>query len=283
VGTVQGTFTVVFEEEAGSYVYWIVPVDTAGNRGSENSIPATVNQPPDYLILQDWVSDFSGTKVSAVVDSGKLYAPVNITETYTEHFTNNSNDSPQEQVDAGFSAWIMPVPTSATYTEVFDYGTLISPLTKITLGVTHSQEWGTYTMTPSIEVSTDGVSWGTPVEDYSTMESGFRYVRVILTFAGSGGNDIAKTENIRLKLDLKQITDAGNAVITSSGQQIDFNKSFIDITSITVTVQGTTALFAIYDFTDAPNPTHFHVYIFDAGGVDRSTVGHIISWAARGV
>jgi predicted phage tail protein len=285
VGTVNGTFSTVFETQAGSYIYWVVAVDSAGTEGAATGIPASVNQPPDYVLLESWADDFSGTKASAILDGGILYAPINITETYQEHFVNNSFGSPFEQVMGDYPAWIMPVPTTATYTRIFNYGALITPLTKITLEVSRddSKEWGTTTITPSIEVGTDGVNWGTPVEAYTALESGFQYVRVILSFAGTGADDIAAVSNIIVKLDLKQKSDAGRVEVATNGVQVDFNETFIDITSIIVTAEGTTAIFAIYDFTDAPYPTHFHIYLFDAAGSDASGAGKYVSWAAKGV
>jgi hypothetical protein len=286
IGMVQGTFTFIFEEQAGSFVYWIVGVDTAGNvGGTPVSIPATVNQPPDYIILQKWDSDFSGTKASALVSEGLLYAPINITETYEDHFVNNSFDTPQEQVDSGFAAWIMPVPTTATYTEVFEHDLLLTGLTKITVDISRDEslEWGTLTISPSIEVSTDGSSWGSPITEWSALESGFKYVRVILTFTGTGGNDIAAVSKMLVKLDLKQITDSGTVQVTSSGQSVDFNQTFLDIASITASVRGSSALYAVYDFVDVANPTHFHLYVFNSSGSDVSTAGHYVSWTARGV
>jgi len=56
----------------------------------------------------------------------------------------------------------------------------------------------------------------------------------------------------------------------------------VDISSITATPQGTTALIAIVDFTDAPNPTGFNLYLFDAAGANASGAGKYIRWQAEG-
>jgi hypothetical protein len=289
IGQVLSTFFVVFETVSGEYIYWIVPVDTAGNEGTPVGISATVNQPPDYVIIQNWEDDFSGTKVSAILDGGKLYAPVDITETYQEHFTDNSYASPQEQVDDGFTAWIMPVPNSATYTRVFNYGASITPSTKITLEVGRDEaaEWGPPTITATLEVSTNGSSWDTPVAGYERMASVFQYVRVVLTFTGSGNNDIAAIMSIRVKLDLKEKTLAGNATANdtdSGGTEVSLldalsNPVFIDVTSIVISPKGSSRIFAIYDFVDVPYPTHFHVYLFDSAG---TRLDGDFSWLVRG-
>ena len=290
IGTVQGTFSTVFEDAAGSNTYWIVAVDTAYaesvsalNKGTPVGIPATVNQPPDYTLLVDWQSTFTGMPTSALVYEGKLYAPVNITETIEEHFVNNTNDSPQDQIDAGYPLWIQPVPTTATYQEVFDYGALISALTRINLEVAWGPTYGEATITPSIEVSTDNVTYGTAVEAYTATESGFRYVRVTLTVAGTG-SEILQVDSLRVRLDLKQKTDEGRVEVATNGVTVNFNESFVDILSITVTPESTSNILAVYDFTDVPNPTHFHIYLFNpTNGADASGAGKYVSWIARGL
>jgi len=61
IGEKAGTFTFVFEMLAGTYVYWVVAVDSAGNEGTPTSVVAIVAQPPDYLLNQSWTSSFGVT------------------------------------------------------------------------------------------------------------------------------------------------------------------------------------------------------------------------------
>ena len=65
----------------------------------------------------------------------------------------------------------------------------------------------------------------------------------------------------------------------SGGTTVTFAVAFIDVVAITLTPLGTTARYAIYDFTDAPNPTTFKVLLFDSAGA-RAT--GTVSWTARG-
>jgi hypothetical protein len=62
--------------------------------------------------------------------------------------------------------------------------------------------------------------------------------------------------------------------------QVDFNETFIDIQSIKVSGEGTSPLIVNYAFEDIPNPTHFHIYVYDTSGnyVDNQYV----SWDAKG-
>ena len=64
-GTVIGsngnsTFTTVFEQQSGVYVYWITAVDSAGNFGAPMNVSALINQPPDYVLRATIDSNFEG-------------------------------------------------------------------------------------------------------------------------------------------------------------------------------------------------------------------------------
>ena len=69
-GIIRGNFTTIFESVAGSYTYGITPVDIAGNRGIENTVTATVTQPPDFILDDSFVSNLTGTRVNAYVIPG---------------------------------------------------------------------------------------------------------------------------------------------------------------------------------------------------------------------
>lgn len=77
IGTISAEFTVVFESTAGTYRYWVVGVDAAGNYGTEGSISSSVSAPPDYILFENLLSDFSGTKSNArtVERSGFVLLP----------------------------------------------------------------------------------------------------------------------------------------------------------------------------------------------------------------
>lgn len=55
IGKTSGTFSAYFEIISGDYVYWIVPVDTAGNFGQPTSVGAQVDQPPDFELFEDLI------------------------------------------------------------------------------------------------------------------------------------------------------------------------------------------------------------------------------------
>lgn len=152
IGTKQGGFTTVFETAAGTYTYWLAGIDSAGNYGTPGSISAVVNQPPDYVLQLDQNSTWAGDETNIYTDAllGQI-VNVNTTETWQSHFTSRSWNTPQDQINAGYSYFLMPSTTTAAYEEEFDYGTLLAG-TKVSATLTSSNVVGTTTITPTIRV-----------------------------------------------------------------------------------------------------------------------------------
>ena len=80
-------------------------------------------------------------------------------------------------------------------------------------------------------------------------------------------------------MKLKDDSGTGTVTVANDGAAITFNKTFADIVSIQVTPNGTSAIIAIYDFTDVPNPTGFTGYLFNSGG---TKITGSFSWTAKG-
>ena len=150
IGTKQGGFTTVFESSGGTYTYWLAGIDSAGNYGTPSSVSALVNQPADYVLQLNQASTFTGTKVNMVTDAtlGQVIS-VDTSETWQSHFTSRSWSTPQDQINAGYSYFLMPSTTSASYEEEFDYGTVLAG-TKVTTILTTTNVAGSTTITPTI-------------------------------------------------------------------------------------------------------------------------------------
>lgn len=282
IGTIQGGFTTYFESSAGTYTYWVAAVDSAGNFGTPASTTAIVSQPPDFKLLYESNSTFAGTKSNCVLEAGALIGPVNLTETWGQHFTARSWNSPQDQVTAGYDYFIEPTPNTGYYEEVIDYGVTVAS-TMITVTANSSVMDGSPTVTPKISVSPDNVNWTDYAGVWQAFATSFRYVKVRLDFAASGGDDFAKVTQLNIKMAFKLKNDAGSGTANSGdagGTQVNFNETFVDIESITVTANSTSAVTAVYDFTDAPNPTGFKVLLFNSSG---TRVSGGFSWTAKGV
>ena len=283
VGVSKSTFTTLFESDAGTYTYWVCPVDTAGNKGVERGVVTSVSQPPDFILNVEWTSDWSGTKTNIKVDGTKGVLPVNLTETYEGHFTSRSWTTIQNQIDAGYPQWLSPTTGSATYIQTFDYGTLLGS-TNITLTDPLITKFGagTYSVTRQIAISTDGVSFtDQPVNVMQVFVTNIRYVKVTYTFTVST-NTVLEVENFNLRLDSKLKNDSGSGTSLSTdvgGTVVNFGIPFVDVNAISVTPNGTTPIIAIYDFTDVPNPTSFKVLLYNTSG---TRVTGNFSWSARG-
>ncbi len=152
IGTKQGGFTTVFETQSGTYTYWLAGIDSAGNYGTPGSVSAIVSQPPDYVLQLDQNSTWAGEETNILTDAllGQI-VNVNTTETWQSHFTSRGYTSPQDQINAGYTYYLMPTTTTATYEEEFDYGTLLTG-TKVSTTLTSSNVVGTTTATPTIRV-----------------------------------------------------------------------------------------------------------------------------------
>lgn len=285
IGTKSGRFTSVFETAGGMFHYWLAGIDTAGNVGTPNSIEVTVSQPPDYVLFTDYDSSFSGTKSNAAFSAGTVALPVNTTETWAQHFTNNGWASPSAQITAGFPIYIEPAVASGYYEETLDYGTLLAGC-KVTVTPTGSVIAGTPGLSTTLSVSANGSTWTDYVGVSEVYASGFRYAKWKMTVTSTGGDDLYALTALNFRIDAKQINDAGSvaAVSTDSGgTQVNFNVAFIDVAAIGVTPQSIGAaipLSCIYDFTDVPNPTGFKVLVFrtDTG----ARVSTAVSWTVKG-
>ena len=282
IGTKQGLFTVVFETVSGTYTYWLAGVDTAGNVGTPASVSAVVNQPPDYILRSNIDSTFTGTRTNLAANGTGLLAAVDTAETWQSHFTTRSWTTLQDQVNAGYAIYALPSTTTGSYSEEFDYGTVLTG-TKITATLTRQTITGTMTVTPTLSVKTTaGGAWTDYANQESVYATNFRYVRVKYDFTSSGNDDLLQLSALNVRLDVKIKNDMGNGTANSGdtgGTTVNFNVTFVDIESITVTPSGTTARIAIYDFVDVPNPTSFKVLLFDTAG---TRVTGPFSWQARG-
>lgn len=284
IGTIYSRFATFFEETSGAYTYWVAAIDSAGNVGVAGSVTAQVAQPPDYLLKYNLDSAFSGTKSGMFLDRGLWYAPVNATETFEQHFTSRTWTTPQDQVNAGYPSYFQPSLNSAYYEETIDYGTVL-PATTITATITYATVSGSVTVTPTISyrrLATD--PWtDAAAGQASVLASNFQYVKVRYDFTASGGDDLIAISGLNIKLAVKQKTDSGSGVANAGdtgGTTVTFNVPFIDVDSIQVSPQGTSAVIPVYDFTDTPYPTSFKVLLFDKNG---NRVSGPFSWVVRGI
>ena len=284
----------MFEQVGGEFTYFLVPINSAGVAGTHAQTLANVNQPPDFVLTQDGVSQLDGTKINGVLESGDLFFCVNPNRTWKQHFDPNDNDTSRTfGVYGASTVYALPTENSGSYTEIIDLGAVISS-TRIqsTLAVDADSNVGSMTITPQLQTSLTGAAnsyTNAGTNEDNVLASNFRYIKVSYTFTGSNQGSLRKITSLRTKTFLKRLTDQGSTTVTQSdvdagnGKSVNFAETFVDVTAIALTIRGTSgnAKYAIYDFVDAANPHQgFKVYLYDNSG--NSTTG-IVDYTVRGV
>lgn len=238
-----------------------------------------------------------------------LIGPVNTTETFAENMTrsglapsgmrwddtteyrwddtttpwDNSEAVPfGEKSENGHLLWISPPVASGFAEEIVDLGALI-PSTRITVTESSDDLVPGASLSIRISVSADGISY-TDFEEGQTVASAtnFQFIKIRVTFT-SDGNGIIRLNQMRFRLDVKQITDQGLATILASdpnGTEVQLNRQFLDIDSATATPKAIDAKIAVTDFDDVGNQDRIRIYVFDRATGDR--VDATVNWIVRG-
>lgn len=177
VGQVSATFCALFEIVSGSYIYWVEAVDSADTESVATPVAAIVDEPPDYVLLDDQILDpDTGSTVNGFVESDELYLAVISGETWEEHFTNNGWSSPQDQINAGYAYYLQPTADYGYWEKTVDLGTVIEA-SLISLSFVQEDQVGTPTITVELSYSEDNVSYVTE-ESSRVYATNFRYVKV---------------------------------------------------------------------------------------------------------
>lgn len=268
LGQKSGGFTTIFETSAGIFTYWIAAVDSAGNIGTPTSLVCVVNTPPDYVLKLNYESTFTGTKVNAKSEGTALLLPVNTTETYQEHFNNNSWANPQAQVNAGYPIYLQPTPLTASYTETYDYGTILSA-NKITLTVNSTIIAGAVTLSSTISASVDGTNWTDYVGVFQTYATNFRYVKFTLNATASTSAGLMRINGINLRLDskLKTITSTIKCIAPVNGTYGQTGTP-----TLTVSATGTWLAGQYVDMNFTSGTAANGIYRITTGGTDTFTL-----------
>lgn len=135
IGRSSTTFTTIFENTSGTFTYNAIPVDTAGNEGGAGVILAVVDEPPNFSLLNRFISDFEGYRDGFITtDLPSLVGPFYVTETYDTHYTSRGWAGDSDAISAGYPIYAQPTPagTPARYDEVFDTGAAVASCRIIT-------------------------------------------------------------------------------------------------------------------------------------------------------
>lgn len=286
LGELYATFFIRQELQGGAYTYWIAAVDTAGNTGTWASVNVTVDPPQGFVLRNDEYLDLSAPTASSgimTVESGGILGPVVTGETWAQHFTNNSWNTPADQIAAGFPYYMQPAGATGYWQKTIDMGTSL-PGSRVTVTPNITILAGTPTYTVDISLSSDNVNWTDFLNTLEVFGSAFRYVKVkvnISTDAGETG--LLLINALRLTIALTKKTDRGRIQALSTdanGTIVSFNEDFIDVTAINPSVESTDFANIVYEFNDIPYPTEFKVRVFDING---NRITRYVSWTADGV
>ena len=218
------------------------------------------------------------------------------TQTWAEHFIGTGSVGNEQFanitaiINANFSKYLEPAPTSgaSSYEEVFDYGTNLAS-TKMTVQATDSAEGtlGAVNLTSKLQVASgdSGGSFDTGVtasgSGVSRFGVGLQRVKYTTSAVSTAGS-LKKITNVNFKLDTKIKNDTGTGTANASdsgGTVVNFNVTFVDVQGLAVTPNTTSAVFAVVDFQDAPNPTSFKVLLYNTSG---TRVNGNFTWQCRG-
>lgn len=300
LGTVTGTFNTYVERTGGTFTYWIVSEDTAGNLSTEVSKELIVSEPKDFYIQSDIELEPYFTFSEHAIKGGGFYAPGededswfvaipsdvvdessmpliinNATEsfeTWAEHFVTYPTMA--DMIAAGYTHFLMPTTTDPGYIEFFfDYGVVFG---QSFIDLTWEEELlaGSVTVTPLISTSEDNITY----EDFAASQAfatNFRYVKYRIEFTGADDKSLLRIFNPNARLSLKideeysQVT-ANSADVSGTpslnGTLVTFTKEFLDVRDIQASAQGVNAYFPVVNFDDVPNPTGFRILLFDKDG-----------------
>lgn len=281
VGSKTGEFTTVFETVSGTYTYWLAAVNSAGQEGTPVQKSATVNQPPDYVLIDSYYSNFTTpygditnnpasaiTKVNAFKTlSGELVVPTNTTETWAQHFTSNSKTN-----IAGFGAvpYLAPGLTSGSYQEIIDYGTIIGAST-VSSVFNYTSIYGSPSVSVELYYGTGNpgsIVWSTVVNSDKAFFTDFRYVKIKYTVSGG----MVKVNEFGVKIDVKRKSKSGIHSHTVPEVSFSGNISGTTLTINSITAGGPIRIGQVLSATNMSANTTITALGTGTGGIGTYTV-----------
>jgi len=106
IGKSDKTFDIIQEIQAGEYTYWVVPIDAAGNEGNAASVKVSVDDPPDFVLRNDFQTDWQGYSVLNLSPQLSLLSPSKLTSLHD--FTALDFDGVDDYVDCGTDSSLFP-------------------------------------------------------------------------------------------------------------------------------------------------------------------------------
>jgi hypothetical protein len=286
IGTVNSTFFVYQELVAGTYTYSVQAVDIAGNitpLTAGSTIVMTIPAPQNFT-SSGTITDttFNGTKTNCITEGSptKLLAPVNSTETWTDHFVNNSWTKIQDQITAGYPIYIQPNKNTATYVKIFDFG---SSFANQIINITYSTNIITAAVALGFVIawSPDNITYTSiPAGTGAFISNTFRYIKVTITFTPTLTTSLIELTNLTVNLSTSISMDSGVASAVSTdagGTVVAFSKTFLVPPAIVFTTQSPQPIYPVFQ---SVTTTQFQILVFDSSG---NRISATVGWHARGL
>lgn len=257
------TFVVKNEPLAGTYTYWLVARDTAGNDSPPGSTSVQV-QAGDFTLYDNFDAhpSWAGVITNGLVEDGGLILLVDDAQTWDTYAA--AHDTFQDRIDAGLDLYLPPA-TTASYVQVFDAGVVI-PGTQLNTTLTTIALQGAPNVTFSVAYSEDGVEWSSEDTTGSVFAVDVRYVRLTINATGDG-IAIAQILSANIQLSIQEQSERGTVVCDPAdvdGTPIVLQKTWLDISAIKPTVYGTGSYTVAVNWVDEPNPSPPRFLVFDS-------------------
>ena len=247
----EGTFASIKEDIVNQRnAYFIVPVDTAGNRGPARKIVVYVDEPLDFVIQNDFQIDFETGTTSNLIfsESGFLLGPIDTTETWEEHFIGNGTEASPEWptidslITAGYEYYLQPgLETEATYTTpILDVGIPLDS-SRITVTTDTVILDGTPDLVVTIRWRETSLDPWEEVESSQVVASSVGEVQVELKILGPNPVDIMKIRELEVRLTVQKVTTEGTFMALASDAPgptiVTLDRAFSDIRSVSISVR----------------------------------------------
>lgn len=138
-----------------------------------------------------------------------------------------------------------------------------------------------FTITPTISISSDDITYTDYVGARQVFAENFRYVIYRLDFLALDDASIIKFSEFRATISLKLEEETGEVEVEAAdvgGTRVNFIKDFLDIQDIQVTAQDSFGV-PVWVKNDVPNPEYFDILLFDQDG---TRIDGKVNYRARG-
>jgi hypothetical protein len=284
-------YSVIQEINSGTFEYKVVPVDQAGNEGLASAAIVQVDNPPDFVSTGVKTDNFENGTFDNIytTKANKLVPCFDSTQTIRQHFQSNNANTFRDLMNQGFESLIEPMTTTTNYETVFDLGVQLKQ-SRITLSIQKTIVNEDVETIPEIQVSDDNTNWITFSNTYQCTALNFRYVKIKLNFQSPSGKGHVYLESVSINVDARLITESGKVTANVWPQTIYFKNNFVDVDSITVSVQsdGTKKFDTYYefDFSKTPSGPSFMIHLYQYNETSKLyelvTTEETVSYIARG-